>query len=204
MGYTTTSNLLEAVPDASAVDTAVLQRFIDRASSVIDGAIGRSFPIQDAEVSDRIFHGTGTYSLQIDYHQGDDLVTAVTLPSGWVAPFFVELRDDVNETCYLRVTDSEGRIYRNGQGRSWPWGGSALAVWPEGLPITVSAQWGYAAIPGDVEDACIAIAMAAYRETYAMNEPEWRAQIGLDGKLPPRAADILRGRMNQYLMGVSG
>ena len=64
-------------------------------------------------------------------------------------------------------------------------------VWPEGLPITVTAAWGYSAIPGDVVEATVLIATARWRETYVGALENWQGDVGRDFQIPPNALAIL-------------
>jgi hypothetical protein len=65
--------------------------------------------------------------------------------SGATIPLF--LTDPTNWPIYPRI------------------GANARGGWPEGSVVTVTAKWGYEAVPADVRRACIMLAFQMYRQS---------------------------------------
>lgn len=168
-----------------------------RATATIDAYLGYTFEVA-ASPAARTFYGTGTHLLQIDWT--DDTIDPgdVTGPNGWTPPTFVEKRNTATGTLYLNVADTTGVML---QAPPSNWWNSAAWSWVVGVPYTITKAWGHAAIPGDIKDACIIIATARWRESYAAAAAgDWRSQVGLDFTIPPNAKAILDRRLR---VGVS-
>lgn len=188
MAYITPANLRLVLPDAgtaadATVDDAALTAIIARAEAAVNGYCARSWPTAGA-ASARIFYGTGTPKLRLDWTDTTIAASAVTVPSGYTEPTFVELRNAASDTLYLQCTDGDGFLMPSTVDY-YPY------VWPEGMPVTVTAAWGYTTVPGDVVEATVIIATARWRETYAAGVTDWQGEVGRDYQIPPNAQAIL-------------
>ncbi len=125
----------------------VLQAALDRATQILDTAIGYSFAVSASGT--QVVYGDGTAYL---VPAACLTVSGVTAPSGYDIPDYV-LRDGM-----LILTDSSGVLVPEAyQGR-----GPAPA-WREGVPYTVAGTFGYAAIPDDIVEACLEVAARIWR-----------------------------------------
>lgn len=106
------------------------------------------FPSADPVVaSAKVFYGTGSVFLPIQtYH--DDIVS-VTMPSSYTVPSYIAANG-----C-LRTTNSDGIVFEAMQyGRTF---------WPRGVPVTITAKWGFDKVPEDVKEAVLELLMAMWR-----------------------------------------
>ena len=188
MAYITPALLRLVLPDAgtaadATADDTALTAIIARAEATVDGYCGRTWPAASASAA-RVFYGTGTPKLRLDWTDTTINAAAVALPSGWTEPAFVELRNAAADSLYLQITDSEGWMIPSTVDY-YPY------VWPEGMPITVTAAWGYATVPNDVIEATVLIATARWRETYVGALEDWQGDVGRTFEIPPNARVIL-------------
>ncbi len=189
MAYITAADLRLVLPDAGTVadataDDTALTAIIARAEATVDGYCGRSWPAAGGSATARVFYGTGTPKLVIDWTATTINAAAVALPSGWTEPAFVERRNAAADSLYLQITDADGFLVSSVIDY-YPY------VWPEGMPVTVTATWGYAATPGDVVEATAIIATARWRETYVGALTDWQGDVGRTYEIPPNAREIL-------------
>lgn len=188
MAYITAAALRLVLPDAGTVadataDDTALTAIIARASQVVDGYCGRTWATA-ATASDRIFYGTGTPKLRLDWTDDTIASSDVTLPAGWTLPEFVEVRNTAADYLALQIVDADG--FKLPSTVDY-----APYIWTEGIPVTINAAWGYAAIPGDVVEATTIIATARWRETYVGALENWQGDVGRDYQIPPNAREIL-------------
>lgn len=149
-----TGGTAPSVTIANALD-ARLQKVLNRANAIIDTYLGFSFTL------------SGTPATQVVYGDGTDFlepppfiagsVTLVTVPTGYTAPAYTAIdgvlvvtRDSLLGGMYESETIA-GRLYN-------PIGG-----WLAGVPYTVAATFGYSAIPEDIKEACLEIAVDLWR-----------------------------------------
>jgi hypothetical protein len=140
---------------AAAASDARIQKVLDRATQIIDTVLGVSFSLSDAPGSS-IVYGDGTdYLVPPAFVAGS--VTAVTAPSGYTVPAYsaidgvlIVTRDGLIGPLY-GAQALTGRLYQ-------PLGG-----WLPGVPYTVAATFGYSAIPADIVEACLEIAVDLWR-----------------------------------------
>ncbi len=189
MPYLTAADLRLVLPDAgtaadATADDTALTAIIARASEVVDAYCGRTWETAGESATARIFYGTGTPKLRLDWTATTINAAAVALPSGWTEPAFVEQRNEAAGTLYAQIVDSEGWMIPSTVDY-YPY------VWPEGMPITVTATWGYATYPGDVIEATAIIATARWRETYVGALEDWQCDVGRTFEIPPNAREIL-------------
>lgn len=181
MAYITAAQLRLVLPDAgtaadATADDTALDAIIARAGAVVDGYCARTWETAGSSAA-RIFYGNGTERLRLDWTDTTINAAAVTMPSGTTEPAFVEVRNAAADYLALQTVDANG--YRAGY------------IWPEGMPVTVTAAWGYAAIPGDVVEATALIATARWRETYVGALTDWQGDVGRTFEIPPNAREIL-------------
>ena len=173
-------------PTAQATATALpdpqVETLIERASRFFDLVCGvkpEYFEAAGATATARTFYGNGTNFLKLDRYVPGSLVATLSYPSGYTALDYVEREG------YLVITDSAGVL----QGRSL----MSCYGWYNGVPITVTAKWGFEATPEDVKHAVLELAINLWRET----DPANVKLVNLEGqplreKLPPRVAEIAR------------
>jgi hypothetical protein len=164
----------------TALPDAELDALIEQASLFFDLECGlppEHFETAGVAATARTFYPDGTGRLRLDPYVAGSLNTTISLPSGYTAPEFVE-RDG-----YLVRSSSSVLI----DTRHWG------DPWPIGVPITVTARWGYEATPADVKLAVIELVLNLWRET----DPANVRLKDLEGqplreKLPPRVARIAK------------
>lgn len=137
-----------------------LNDLIERASRYFDLVAGvkpEFFEPASTEATARTFYGDGTNFLRLDKYVAGSLNPTITVPSGYTAPTFIE-RDG-----YLLITteDAGAVVSAFPPYPSW-W---RTTSWWHGLPITVTARWGYAQTPADVKMAIIEMVINLLRET---------------------------------------
>lgn len=170
---------------------AVIQRKLDAATALIDAEVGFAFGISAA--GSRTLYGDGTIYLAMPpYTVGS--ITALTSISGITPPARIE-RDGM-----LIAVDSSGVI--PGEDRPVP----VSLTWREGVPYTVAATYGYAAVPADIVEACIQIAARAWRGRDAgfsdVVGVEGGGAVGYNGALPKMVVAILDNYRERATPGV--
>lgn len=191
MAYCTPAEVREAGTQitangpVAATDT-YLTKLIERASRFFDSVVGVSpqfFEAAGDTATARTFYGDGTNFLRLDAYVTGTLVEAVTVPDGYDVPTFIE------KDGFLVLTTTEGNLthaltpfpswYRSGSG------------WWSGLPITVTAKWGYEVTPADVKLAVIELTINLLRETdLAAIKLINTEGLAIREKLPPRVRAI--------------
>lgn len=132
----------------------------------------------DVVATNKTIYGDGSSYLRLPPYVPGSLNTTLTYPDGYTALDFIE-RDG-----YLIQASSEGiaaPFLRYSSG------------WYGGLPIVVSAIWGYGSTPEDVKLAVIELVINLWRET----DPAMLKLVRIDNqplreKLPPRVAEIAK------------
>lgn len=125
----------------------VLQAVLDRATQILDTAIGYS--LATSVSGSQVVYGDGTAYL---VPAACLTVSGVTAPSGYDIPDYV-LRDGM-----LILTDSAGVLVPEAYAGRGP-----VPAWREGVPYTVAGTFGYAAVPDDIVEACLEIAVRLWR-----------------------------------------
>jgi hypothetical protein len=167
---------------AAAIPDGELNELIEMASRYFDllcGVEPEYFEAAGATATARTFYGNGTNFLKLDRYVPGSLNATLTYPEGYTALDYVE-RDG-----YLVITDSTGVLssrsltYCNG--------------WYCGVPIVVTAKWGFEATPADVKLAVIEMVANLWRELdpahLKLVAPE---HLPLREKWPPRVGEIAR------------
>lgn len=130
-------------------DKAKLAEIITRSSRridayVTDGQVVDYFAPSPSEPTARTIRGEGVSYLGLPEFVPAS-ITTVTAPAGYTAPNYEE------EGSTLVIVDDAGRRTR-------------FSIWIDGLPYTVTARWGIAAIPGDITEACLQLSVRTYRK----------------------------------------
>lgn len=170
----------------TALPDAELEALIEQASRMFDTVCGvesgffggPAFPF----ATDKTIYGDASSYLRLPPYISGSLNTTITVPTGYTAPTFIE------KDGFLVLTDSNG-LTPQGFWRYPPF----AAGWFEGVPVTVSAIWGYEATPADVKMAVIELVINLQRET----DPATLRLTDLERqplreKIPPRVAEIAR------------
>lgn len=133
----------------------------------------------DVVATARTFYPEGLNYLKLDPYVSGTLSAIVTVPDGYESPYFVE---------------RNGFLIRTGSDHVLPvkpfdW------VWNAGVPITVTAKWGFAETPADVRQATIELTINLWREV----DPATAKLVGVEGiiqreSLPPRVREIAKHR----------
>lgn len=141
----------------------------------------------DVVATARTFYGNGTNYLKLDPYVPGTLNATITLPTGYTAPDFIE-RDG-----YLTQASSDGFLLNSNVLASFTNRGVITSRWWEGIPIIVTAKWGYETTPADVKLAVIEWIINVWRET----DPASQRLVNLDGMalreaIPPRVKEVVR------------
>lgn len=153
--YATATELKElAHLPAATADDAKFGTLLERASRMFDRMVGvadQFFDMtvvgEDTEPTEQIFYPNGTRFIKLPPYIAGEL-TDVEMPDGYTVPDYIE-RDG-----YLVITTSTGVL-------------DPYAWWQEGVPVTVTAIWGYAATPPEIKQVIIEIAIKLWRGTDA-------------------------------------
>lgn len=164
-------------------DDPILTDILPRASRLFDQYCGLPpgyFDAYDgtAAASARKFWGNGTNFLKVDPYLSTHTPT-VAMPTGWATPTFIESNPfahpqqaTANGEFYLLRTygDSESlfdglHAMQSDLGASFNLDLSSDTEygWPQGVRATVTAKWGWDAIPADVTEAVAELAIAIWR-----------------------------------------
>ena len=178
----------------TSLPTAELEALIEQASRMFDRACGVPDewfnPVAIPVATMKTIYGDGSNYLRLPPYIPGSLSTSLTLPEGYTAPDFIE-RDG-----YLLVhssgvlSTSVGSYYG-----AWPYNFPVWQGWYVGVPITVSAIWGYYETPADVKMAVIEMVLNLWRES----DPAQVKLTNLEGqplreKYPPRVLEAARRR----------
>lgn len=185
-----------ASPDAFDTLVTGASRLFDRLCEVEDDFFA---PAGDEE-SDKDFIGDGTAYLKLLPYTTLNAVDPVLINEGTIDdPDFVATNIPlyVARNGLLVVLDRTQRMsdgtYFNGVNR--------FTGWPDGVEIRVSAKWGFAAVPSDVQLACIHLCYQLWRRA----DPTFSAISGVEGnqasitfQVPPVAQAIIDKYREKY------
>lgn len=132
-------------------DLKFLEDVLPRASRIFDklcNVVPNYFQPADGEASVKVVYGSGSQLLAVPPYFGDD--PTITLPDGYTVPKFVA------RGGYLLTTDSNG-LLQTGTRNVYP------VVWPQAVPISITAKWGFEAVPADVVEAVAELVIAIWR-----------------------------------------
>jgi hypothetical protein len=129
-----------------------LEDLLPRASRIFDKLCDVSpnwfQPAADGPATAKTLYGNGSQLLALPPYFGDE--PTITLPDGYTAPHFVV------KGGYLMTTDSNG-VLQTGPKVVYP------AIWPSGVPIQITAKWGFEKTPDDVVEAVAELSIAIWR-----------------------------------------
>lgn len=132
---------ITATAQPTAWTNDLLERLIERASRLFDiecGVEPGHFNASEiSETSETVFYGDGTNYLKLPPYVPGTLNSTLGYPSGYTELEFAE------RGGFLVRTESGVINAHNSSG------------WYEGVPITISAKWGYLETPADVKHAII-------------------------------------------------
>lgn|GEM_PF-5677280 len=151
MDYATLEELLGYLPSVTSdEDKGVLAAMITRGSRAIDTYTRRdpeTFAPAPTEASARRFYGADSAVLLLSEFVADS-IEEVTAPTGYMPEDYVEFRRGQIRGLHTATTD---KIL------------TPRVVWKKGVPFTVTARWGYAAIPADIKEALMQLVVRWWR-----------------------------------------
>jgi len=154
-------------------DDPVLTNMLLRSSRIFDMVAQRApgyFKATDGSSTQAVVAGDGTNYLRLPVYVAGSL-TQVTVPSGYQVPNYSEVTDELGQQWLIRSDASGLRApyypYDYYEGPvSAPLGlGKGF---PQGLPITITAKWGFAATPEDVKEVVLELTTILYRSKDAL------------------------------------
>lgn len=148
--YTDIEDVIRNLWEFKEADTTIFEPMIERASRIFDILCyvpAGHFLDKSLNAENRVIYGSGSVYLLLPDHY--EPVVSVTMPSGYTVPHYIELDG------HLKTTDADGVIFHSLH--------SGKTVWADGVPITVSAKWGYASVPADVKEAVVELTVAMFR-----------------------------------------
>ena len=140
----------------TTTDTAVSE-IITSQSRVIDSYLkveNDFFAVAAGSASAKIVYGRGGDRLRLPPFVGSIAAADLTVPSGYTKPTFTV----VDGWFTIQTPLTLGIVAGNA-----PEYNPYLYSWIEGIPYTVSARWGWAAIPQDISEACIQMCVRTFR-----------------------------------------
>jgi hypothetical protein len=159
MAYATLDQVYDAMPQLTRGEhDAVLGDYLDRATKIVDRALGFSFSDYGA-AADKDVRAVGGQYLELPYHQADS-VTAVYEVLSKAADY--ESTSEI--TDYEELPD--GRLWR------------ALG-WYQDVWYRVTGVWGYGEAPDDVVEVTIRVAVNIWR---GRDSSQWANSIGVEGQ----------------------
>lgn len=211
--YATTAEVRLYGYQSLSTDEPLLNALITRASRLFDNAAGKPKDYFGAAAASpsataRKFWGNGTDYLRLDPYlipAGVTSITTVAMPTGFTVPGYLEAnhhsRAELNmpgEFCLVRTYgDNESRFSAlSERGDLFPaeFSGELDYVgWPDGIKVTVTAKWGWDAVPEDVKEATIETVIAIWRG----RDAGFARAVGVEGAgvvigeaLPQRAREV--------------
>lgn len=161
--YATVAQLREYLKQAKtgAATDSELQNILDRATAIIDGALGFSFAAYPASASARDVRGVGGVYLELPAYQAGSITSiyevsdrgtsdeSTTLVSDWLA----------------EETFRPYQVYRH-------------SGWNDGAWYRVTAKWGYGAPPADIVEVTLEVAVNIWR---AKDASFGQSELGVQG-----------------------
>lgn len=170
----------------TALTPAELEALIEQASRMFDLECGVPEgyfnPVAIPVATERTLYSDGTNYLRLPPYVPGSLNTVLSFPDGYTVPDFTELNG------YLVITSTTGIVPAYPRFPDTLWSG-----WHIGVPITVSAIWGWRETPADVKMAVIELVINLHRET----DPATLKLTGLEGqalreRIPPRVMEVAK------------
>lgn len=180
-----------------SADDPLIGNLLLRASRIFDTIAQRAhgyFQAAAGVATQMVVVGDGTNYLRLPVYVPGTL-GVTTVPSGYQVPTFSE-RTDENGQQWLVKSDAAGLQAPAYSFEYWqsPVGSPAGLGrgWPQGLPVTITAKWGYESTPEDVKEAVIELTVAMYRSKDLLVERllELDKAPQLKAAVPPRVQAI--------------
>jgi hypothetical protein len=169
--YCTIENVLLAGHQLSTDDHLVIPDLVSRCSRLFDRACrlpDNHFAEAATAASARKFWGDGTNNLRIDPYVAGS-ITTVTMPTGYTVPDYVEeVRPDNTGSYLICVYGDDESKFSGVEAEAIDlfsvafWNASYIG-WPEGIKVTVTARWGFSAVPVEVVEAVTEWVIATLR-----------------------------------------
>lgn len=144
----------------------------------------------DVVATNKTVYGDGTSYLKLPPYVAGTLNTTLTLLEGYTAPTFIE------RNGYLLFTTSNGLAPPFSYALDWFSGYPfpfSQSGWYLGVPIIISAVWGYETTPEDIKMAVIEMTINLWRET----DPANLKLVNIDNqplreRMPPRVSEVAK------------
>jgi hypothetical protein len=167
MSYATVEELRAYLSQVGTTtgDTEQLQDVLDRATDMIDQALGFAFAAYPGSATTKTITHTGGSTLYLPPHQAGT-VTVVTDP--WA--------DTITSTYYAE--DDHGNLYTTAE--NYPYGahGGVVGLFAPGRYV-VTAKWGHGPAPASIVEVCLELAVNIWR---GKDRGMWTETIGVDGE----------------------
>lgn len=176
----------------SQLTDAAIEAYIERASRMIDRACnakdGYFAAYESGDNTLTVFYGEGTTYLKIGPTTN---AATVTMPAAYTVPEFAQVGD------FLIVTDEDGRLLDTGRELQSDAFGDLLTsgnCWPRGVPVSVTAHFGFSATPADIVQAVLELAIHLWRAdpafagAVAAGNPS--GFLSLPKGMPPTVAEV--------------
>ena len=187
VAYCSTSEVRRRATQATetAISNTELEALIEQASRMFDLECGVepgyfNEPLYP-DPTELVLYGDGTNFLPLPPYVPGTLETEVSVPAGYTAPAFIERHG------YLVLSSNGSLVHRIAPFPSYGDG------WFNGVPITVTAKWGFEQTPADVKMAVLELVINLWRET----DPASLKLVAIDNqplreKIPPRVLEVAR------------
>lgn len=197
--YATVTELREYLDQLGASNTTdvVLQRILDRATSIIDTYLGYTFSDYPAVATVKYVPGLGTSFLALPPHLAGS-ITSVTPENATALPNTLYQEQEDGSLYFLSSYAFTLRSY-------WIASPNYYGIYGWGFfRYAVTAIWGYGPPPPAVVEVCIELAMNMWR---GKDKGFWSEAIGASGGsyqtytggLPRRLAEVLDAERLKYL-----
>jgi hypothetical protein len=118
-------------------------------------------------VSARKFWGDGTNHLRTDPYVAGS-ITTVAMPTGYTVPGYVQETTPDGQAYLVAVYGDDEARFSGVEAESIDlynvvfWNATDIG-WPDGVKVTITARWGWAAVPADVTQAVTEFVIATLR-----------------------------------------
>ena len=163
MAYATITQLREYLGQVAtgATEDAKLAAVLDRATAIVNGALGFSFAPYTAAASALDVQSNGGVYLEVPAYQAGSITTIYEVSSrGTSAESTTLVSDWLAEETFRPYL-----VYRNGG-------------WPDGTWYRITAKWGYGAPPADIVEVTLEVAVNIWR---AKDASFGQSELGVQG-----------------------
>lgn len=210
--YCTIQQARDYLYQSQETDEDLISVIIPRASRLIDAYIGVSDGYfskgsSSQTASARTFWGDGTDYLSVDPYLSATTPT-LTMPTGFSVLGWIEANPyqrnrmsiGSGEFFLVRTYGDDGNRYAAlNERRDYFYAEFSNQIdylgWPAGIKVTVTAKWGWDAIPADITEACLETVASIWRS----KDQAFARAVAIDGAvvindpMPPRARMVLDG-----------